>query len=69
MLNKKSVSDNLSHIMKVCENLKFAMQMCKVALSSKDIDDTISCLEVYCCRENFGFIAVLNHIIYTCMDQ
>ena len=39
MPNKISVSGSLSYIMKVCKNLKFAMQRCKVALPSEDIDD------------------------------
>ena len=39
MPNKISVSGSLSHIMKVCENLKFVMQRCKFALPSEDIDD------------------------------
>ena len=36
---KISLSDNLSHITKVWENLKLAMQRCKVALPSEDIED------------------------------
>ena len=44
MLNKISVSSSLSHIMKVCENLKLAVHRCKVALPSEDIDDTLAVL-------------------------
>ena len=39
MSNKISFSSSLLHITKVWENLKFAMQKCKVALPSEDIDD------------------------------
>ena len=64
--NKISVSDSLSHMMKVCENLRFAMQRCKFALSSEDINDKSCCFEVHCCRQDYGFIVVLDYIIYTC---
>ena len=37
--NKISVLDSLLHMMKVWENLKLAMQRCKVALPSNDIAD------------------------------
>ena len=37
--NKISVSGSLSHMMKVWEKLKLAMQRCKVALPSEDIAD------------------------------
>ena len=46
MLNKISVSGRLSHIMKVCENLKFAVQRCKVALPSEDISDPSAVLRL-----------------------
>ena len=39
MPNKMSVSSSLSHIIEVCDNLKLAMQRCKVALPSEDTDD------------------------------
>ena len=39
MPNILSASSSLSHIMKVWENLKLAMQRCKVALPREDIDD------------------------------
>ena len=37
--NKILVYDSLSYIMKLCENLKLAMQRHKVAFPSEDIDD------------------------------
>ena len=36
--NKILVSGSMSHMMKVCENLKFAMHRCKAALPSDKID-------------------------------
>ena len=39
MPNKISVSASLLHMIKVWENLKLAMQRCKVALPSEDIAD------------------------------
>ena len=39
MPDKIPVSGNLSLMMKVWENMKLAMQMCKVALASEDMDD------------------------------
>ena len=39
MPHKLSVSGSLSHMMKVWENLKFAVRRCKVALPSEDIAD------------------------------
>ena len=39
MPNKISVSDSLSHITKVWENVKLVMKRCKGALPSEDIDD------------------------------
>ena len=39
MSNKISVSGSLSHIMKVWEKLKLAMQRCNIALPSEDTDD------------------------------
>ena len=35
-------------------------------MPSEDIDDQ-SAVWVYCYRQDFGLIAVLDHIIYTCM--
>ena len=37
--NKIFVSGSLSHMIKVWENLKLAMERCKVAFTSKDIVD------------------------------
>ena len=42
MPDKISVSSSLPHMMKVWENLKLAMQRCKVALPMEDIDDPSS---------------------------
>ena len=67
MPNKMSVSGSLSHMMKVCENLKFAVQRCKVAVPSEDIDNPSAVLRCTGCRQYFGFIAALKHVIYTCM--
>ena len=39
MPNKISVSGSLSHIIKVYENLKLALQRCNIALPSEDMDD------------------------------
>ena len=39
MPNKISVSSSLSHVTKVLENMKLAMQRYKVALPSEDIPD------------------------------
>ena len=40
MLNKISVTGSLTYVTKVWENLEFAMQSCKAAFSSEEIDDT-----------------------------
>ena len=64
MLNKIPISSSLSHIMKVCENLKFAMQRCKVAFPSDDIDDPSAVLRC----TTAGMILVLlwsSIILYT----
>ena len=45
MLNKISVLGRLSHITKVCENLKIAVQRCKIALPNDDIDDPSTVLK------------------------
>ena len=67
--NKISVSGSLSHIMKVCGNLTFAMPRCKAVLPSENIYDPSIILRCTTAGRILGFIAVLNHITYTCMGQ
>ena len=53
--------------MKVCKNLKSAMQRWRVTFPTDDIGDPPAVFKMYSCRQNTGFIAVFIQIVYACM--
>ena len=68
MPNQISVSSSLSHMMKVWEILKLAIQKCKVALPSKDIADPSAFFRYTAAGTIFCLVAVFNHVVDASAD-